>query len=127
MPNAVWNATSCFNSIPYRSSVILPTDQTTQQRNLSMIRDKARDIAGRAHMEETSLTVPNLAEMVKEGPVIVTQNGQPLLAVKDVSGSDLESVSLASNPRFMAIIKDSRESYKKAGGIGLDELSRELE
>ena len=70
--------------------------------------------------------MPELAELVKEGTVILTRNGQPLLAVKDVSGSDWESVALASNPRFMAIIEKSRQSYKQAGGIGLDELSREL-
>lgn len=77
-------------------------------------------------MEESSLTVPQLAELVKEGTVILTQNGQPLLAVKDVSGSDWESVSLASNPRFMAIIEEARRSYREKGGVSLDSLSREL-
>ncbi len=77
-------------------------------------------------MEENAMTVPELAELVKEGTVILTRNGQPLLAVKDVSGSDWESVSLASNPRFMAIIDESRRSYKETGGVGLDELRREL-
>ena len=77
-------------------------------------------------MEGSSLTVPELAEMVKKGTVILTQNGQPLLAVKDVSGSDWESVSLASNPRFMAIIDESRRSNIESGGVGLNELRREL-
>lgn len=77
-------------------------------------------------LEETALTVAELAELVKEGAVIFTRNGQPQFAVKDVSGSDWESVSLASSPRFMAIIEESRRAYKETGGIGLDELSREL-
>ncbi len=77
-------------------------------------------------MEETTLTVRELAEMVKDGTVILTRNGQPLLAVKDVSGSDWESVSLASNPRFMAIIEESRRNYKEAGGVPLGEVRRKL-
>jgi hypothetical protein len=77
-------------------------------------------------LEQTTLTVPELAELVKDGPVILTRNGQPLLAVKDVSDSDWESVSLASNPRFVALIEESRRSYREKGGIGLDQLRQEL-
>ena len=77
-------------------------------------------------MENTDVTVPNLEELVKEGTVILTRDGQPVLAVKDATGSDWESVSLASNPRFRAIIEESRKSYKAEGGIGLEELRRNL-
>jgi hypothetical protein len=77
-------------------------------------------------LEETSLTVPQLEEMVKSGPVVLTRNGQPLLAVNDVSGSDWESVSLATNPQFLAIIEESRRSYREEGGIRLDDVRREL-
>ena len=76
--------------------------------------------------EETTLTVPQLEEMAKDGPVILTRNGQPLLTVKNVSGSDWESVSLVSNPQFLAIIEESRRSYREEGGIRLDDVRREL-
>jgi hypothetical protein len=78
-------------------------------------------------LEDTTLTVPDLAEMVKEGPVIVTRNGQPWMTVKDASGSERESISLASNPRFTALIEQSRRSYREKGGIRLDDIRRELE
>jgi len=71
-------------------------------------------------------TFPELEELVKHGPVILTRNGLPLMTVKDVTGSDWEAVSLSSDPRFMAIIEKSRRSYRETGGIGLDELRREL-
>lgn len=77
-------------------------------------------------LEETTLTVPELAELVKEGPVILTRNGHPWMTIKDASGSDWESISLASNPRFMALIDESRRSHRKEGGIRLDDLRREL-
>ncbi len=77
-------------------------------------------------LEETTLTVPELVELVKEGPLILTRNGQPWLTVKDVSGSDWESISLASNPRFRDLIEESRRSYREKGGIRLEDLRREL-
>jgi hypothetical protein len=77
-------------------------------------------------LEETTLTVPDLAELVKEGPIVLTRNGQPWMTVKDVSGSDWESISLASNPRFMALIEQSRRSYREKGGIRLEDIRREL-
>jgi hypothetical protein len=77
-------------------------------------------------LEETTLTVPELEELVKEGPVILTRDGQPWMTVKDVSGSDWGSISLASNPRFMALIEASRRSHREKGGIRLDDLRREL-
>ena len=59
-------------------------------------------------VENTDLTVPDLAELAKNGPVILTRMGKPLASVKDLAGTDWESVSLANNPRFVAIIEESR-------------------
>ena len=43
-------------------------------------------------LEKTMMTVAELAELAKEGPVGFTWAGHPVVAVKDLSGSDLESV-----------------------------------
>ena len=77
-------------------------------------------------VEKTDLTVPAVAEMAKQGTVILTRNGRPLAAVKDLSQSDWETVSLANNPQFVAIIEASRRSYRKAGGIPAEEIRKEL-
>ena len=77
-------------------------------------------------LEQSTLTVPELVEMAKEGLVILTRGGQPLAAIRDVSGSDLESASLAHNPRFMALIEESRRSYRDKGGVSMADLQREL-
>jgi hypothetical protein len=78
-------------------------------------------------LEEEELTVSELAELAKEGPVVLTQAGKPVLAVNDLSGTDWASLFLANNPRFLALIEESRQSYRKQGGIGLKELCQELE
>jgi hypothetical protein len=72
------------------------------------------------------LSAEDLASLAKKEPVILTRNGQPLVAVKDLSGSDWESVSLANNPQFIAIIESSRRSYREKGGIPLDQIRKEL-
>lgn len=77
-------------------------------------------------LEKTNLTLPDVAEMAKAGPVILTRNGQPLAAVNDLSGSDWESVSLANNPRFIALIEESRRSYRESGGVGIDDVRKAL-
>ena len=72
------------------------------------------------------MTVLELAELAKGEAVILTRDGQPVVAVRDVSGSDWESASLASNPRFQALIEHSRRGYEDGGGIGIEQLRQEL-
>lgn len=77
-------------------------------------------------VEESKLTASALADMAKGETVILTRNGRPIAAVKNVSGSDWESLSLASNPQFMSLIEESHRAHHEQGGIGLAELRREL-
>ena len=77
-------------------------------------------------VEDAALTADQLARMAEKEPIILTRNGQPLVAVKDLSGSDWETVSLANNPKFVALIEASRRSYREKGGIPLDQIRKEL-
>ena len=77
-------------------------------------------------LEETAMTVPELVRLVKGGSVILTRDGQPLVAVRDISGSDWESASLASNPQFLALIEESRRSYRDQGGVSMADIRREF-
>lgn len=77
-------------------------------------------------VDKDNVTLTQVAALAKTGPVILTRGGKPLLAVKDVSHSDWESVSLTNNPRFRALIEESRRSFQEEGGIRLEDLRREL-
>jgi PHD/YefM family antitoxin component YafN of YafNO toxin-antitoxin module len=77
-------------------------------------------------LDKAGLNLPDVVALAKEGPVILTRNGKPLAAVKDLSGSDWESIALANNPQFLALIEESRRSYREVGGIGLDGLCDDL-
>jgi hypothetical protein len=80
----------------------------------------------KVELEGTQLTIPDLAELAKKGPVILTRHGKPLVAVKDLSGSDWESIALANNPRFWALIEESRRSYRDHGATSLEEIRQEF-
>jgi hypothetical protein len=80
----------------------------------------------RVELEKTTLTVAQLAKLARKEPVILTRNGKPLAAVKNLSGSDWESIALANNPRFLALIEESRRSYREQGGRTIEEVRREL-
>lgn len=80
----------------------------------------------RIELEKTVLTLPDLAELAQNGTVILTRKGKPLVAVKPLNGNDWESLSLAGNPQFLALIEESRRSYREQGGISLDDVRKEL-
>ena len=44
--------------------------------------------------------------------VLITSNGQPAAVVIGVQGQDMEEVMLAANPKFWAMIEESRRSDK---------------
>lgn len=77
-------------------------------------------------LEDTDLTLPQVAEMAKRGPVILTQKGKPMASVKRLSRSDWEGCALADNPQFQALVEKSRRSFEKEGGIRLQDLRKEL-
>ncbi len=77
-------------------------------------------------LEKTKLTLADLAKLAKTGTVILTRKGEPMAAVRDVSRSDWEAISLANNPRFQILIEKSRRSFQEQGGITLTALREEL-
>jgi hypothetical protein len=78
-------------------------------------------------LEGTTMTVCELVELARGEAVILTRNGEPFISVRELSGADWESAMLAQNPRFAAIIEQSRRSYREKGGIGIEQLRRELD
>ena len=66
------------------------------------------------------------AEQVEKDAVLVVKNGKPVAVLSSVKGMDAESIALANNPKFVAIIERSRASYAKHGGISVNEVRRRL-
>lgn len=70
----------------------------------------------------------SLSDYARKGlrePVVVTRQGRPVMAVMPLTKlDDWESVSLATNAKFMEIIERSRASARDRGCIPLAEVRR---
>jgi hypothetical protein len=56
--------------------------------------------------------------------LVVTRRGKPLLALTPIKKGDWESIVVATNPKFLAIIERSRKSHKR--GLSTEEMRRRL-
>ena len=78
---------------------------------------------------ELSKAPAALAEAARNAvnaPLVITKNGKPYAAFLSVQDADWESIRLATNPKFRAIIERSRERHRREGGISPDEMRRRL-
>jgi len=66
------------------------------------------------------------AQQVDIGPIVVTIEGQPVAVVVAIGNADLETISLSTNPQFLALIERSRAHQESEGGISSDEMRRRL-
>jgi prevent-host-death family protein len=68
----------------------------------------------------------SLSDYARDGmrePVVVTKRGRPVVAVMPLTKyDDWESVSLSTNPEFMAIIERSRASARTRGTLSLEDV-----
>ncbi len=60
----------------------------------------------------------------QRGPLVLTKKGRPVAALVALENTDMESVSLANNPEFWAIIERSRARHRLEGGISSEEVRR---
>ena len=63
---------------------------------------------------------------IAQEPVIVTVNGKPVAALVAIENADLETVSLSTNPAFLALVERSRARHRTEGGFSADEMRRRL-
>jgi len=64
-------------------------------------------------------------ELDKE-PVIVTVDEKLMAAVVALKNTDLETVSLSNNPKFLALIERSRSRRQREGTLTSDQLRDRL-
>ena len=77
-------------------------------------------------MKKASGPLSEYAQKARKDPIIVVKNGRPIAAVVPLRNADAETVSLSTNPDFLAIIERSRSRLKKEGGISSEEIRRRL-
>ena len=50
-------------------------------------------------------------------PLVITENGKPIAILEALADTDWESISLSTNPKFIAIIERSRTRQQSEGGL----------
>ncbi|MBI2907015.1 MAG: hypothetical protein HYX92_05105 [Chloroflexi bacterium] len=79
-------------------------------------------------LEIANATAP-LAEYARDlrrEPVILTASGKPVAALVSIENADLETVTLSTHPKFLALIERSRARQKAEGGLSSQELRKRL-
>jgi prevent-host-death family protein len=76
-------------------------------------------------IEKASNTLAQYARSVNE-PLIVTRNGKPLAALVPIEEADLESLSLGTNPEFLALLEQSRLRLRNLGGVPAAKMRERL-
>jgi prevent-host-death family protein len=75
---------------------------------------------------EAKASLADYTESIAQEPVIVTVNGTPVAALVAIENADLETVSLSTNPAFLALMERSRTRHRAEGGLSGEEVRRRL-
>ena len=76
-------------------------------------------------VEITDATLADYGRRSRKDTWVLTRRGKPVAAVVPISSeADLETFGLSHNPRFLEIVNRSWASYKKDGGVSLEEMRR---
>ena len=77
-------------------------------------------------MAKARAPLAEYAQEVSKEPVILTVDGKPVAALVAIENADMETATLSTHPKFLAIIKRSRVRQKAEGGISITEMRRRL-
>ena len=76
---------------------------------------------------DATRTLAEYAEEIETGPVVLTNHGDPVAILVSIENTDLETVSLSSNQKFLDIIERSRTRVQSEGGVSSEEMRRRFE
>jgi len=80
-----------------------------------------------AALEQDRLTLRELAELAQNGPVLITEHGQPVVAVIALDEAEAEAWLMGQSEELMEIVEQSRRRLRDEGGLSLKDMRQELE
>ena len=75
---------------------------------------------------QATASLAEYAKSISQGPLIVTVKGKPTAALVAIENADAETVTLSTNPQFIALIERARVRQAAEGGISSAEMRRRL-
>jgi prevent-host-death family protein len=76
-------------------------------------------------LDQATRPLAEYAQTVSEGPVVFTVGGKPVAALVSIDDTDLETISLSTNPDFMALIDKARRRQQE-GGLSAEAVRQRL-
>ncbi|MCK4485635.1 MAG: type II toxin-antitoxin system prevent-host-death family antitoxin [Desulfobacterales bacterium] len=77
-------------------------------------------------IEDAKDSLRNYAQRVKDHPIVITDHGRPVAALLPLDNTDIETATLSTNPKFLALIERSRRRQTTEGGISSQEMRKRL-
>jgi len=77
-------------------------------------------------LDNATAALKDYAEQLEQDPLVLTRNGKAIAALVRIKDADLESFLVSESPAFKRIIRRSRASYKRGGGLTREELEERL-
>ena len=77
-------------------------------------------------MEDATQALAECARGIDAEPLVVTEGGRPVVVLLPLANTDLETVSLSSNPRFLGLVEHSRVRLAEEGAASPEEVRRQL-
>jgi hypothetical protein len=75
-------------------------------------------------IDQATAPLAEYARDLENEPVILTRGGDPVAALMSLENVDWESVSLSTNPKFIALIERIRARQAVEGGFSSEEVRR---
>lgn len=88
--------------------------------------DKAFPFLRNVEKAEATARLADYVEDVRTGPIVVTVRGRPVAFLAAVKGSDLEDLSISTDPGFLEVLRRSRKSHKGRGRVSMEGMRRHL-
>ena len=73
---------------------------------------------------DATRTLAEYAADIASGPVVLTNQGQPVAALVPIENADLETVALSTNRQFLELIDRARARARSEGGVSSEEMRR---
>lgn len=84
--------------------------------------DQAFPFLRNVEKAEASARLVDYVEEARTGPIVVTIRGRPVAFLATVQGSDLEDLSIGTDPGFLEVLRRSRENHRTRGGASIEDM-----
>ncbi len=78
------------------------------------------------NLDLADFTLREIVDMLRRGPIVVTEHGQPLMTVIAVEEDEAEAWAMGQSEELMALVQQARQQLQEEGGLSLEEMRQEF-